>query len=110
GEVLGADVRGTAAEPAVPGVELCRYLEGRAHHVAHGRSLPAGPNTCRSSTSSAPGTSRTGRTWGPMYLAAGRTSRPVRFCSRMGAAQPPGRAPGDIQGDLRRGTPPQATP
>jgi hypothetical protein len=46
----------------------------------------------------------TGRVGGPMYRAAGRTSRPVRFCSRMWAAQPAVRAQVNIEVNMCAGT------
>ena len=39
-----------------------------------------------------------------MYRAAGRTSRPVRFCSRMWAAQPAVRAQVNIEVNMCDGT------
>ena len=39
-----------------------------------------------------------------MYLAAGRTSRPVRFCSMMWAAQPAVRAQVNIEVNMCDGT------
>src|SRR5690606_19644166 len=100
------DHRGRAPQRARTTKE--RGPAGEAGGPARGCSevLRCAPGACQMvpMTSEAPGTSDSGREAGPTYLALGRTSRPVRFCSRMCAAQPAVRAQVNIEVNMWAGT------